>query len=112
MKEVKAYVHRSRIADVVAALKDSPAWGGTRGGRRHNLAMYVVKGFLLPIDGTEQQFSMDLGDEVINEYKLELLCEDSELDELIKAIAGAAHTGQPIAGWITVSDLSQAVPIH
>ena len=24
MKEIKAYVHRSRIADVIAALKDSP----------------------------------------------------------------------------------------
>ena len=31
MKEIKAYVHRSRIADVIAALKDSPAWGGVRG---------------------------------------------------------------------------------
>lgn len=26
MKEIKAYVHASRIADVIAALKDSPAW--------------------------------------------------------------------------------------
>lgn len=112
MKELKAYVHRSRIADVVAALKESPAWGGARGDRRHNLALYVVKGFLLPLDGTEQQFSMDLGDEVINEYKLELLCEDDEIEELIKAIAGAAHTGQRVAGWITVSDLSQALQIH
>ena len=26
MKEIKAYVHRSRVADVIAALKASPAW--------------------------------------------------------------------------------------
>ena len=31
MKEVKAYVHNSRIADVIAALKNSPAWGGAHG---------------------------------------------------------------------------------
>ena len=79
MKEIKAYVHlhRSRIADVIAALKDSPACGGERGGGRHNLAVDIVKGSLLPLDSDEQHYSMDLGDEVVNEYKLELLCEGS-----------------------------------
>ena len=55
---------------------------------------------------------MELGDEVVNEYKLELLCEDSETDEFILAISTAAHTGQPVAGWITVSVLAQAIPIR
>ncbi|MBK7120637.1 MAG: hypothetical protein IPH64_17600 [Comamonadaceae bacterium] len=49
-------------------------------GRRHNLAIYIVKGSLLPLDSNEQHYSMDLGDEVVNEYKLELLCEDSEVE--------------------------------
>ena len=112
MKEIKAYVHRSRIADVIAALKQSPAWGGERGGRRHNLAVYVVKGSLLPLDSDEQHYSMDLGDEVVNEYKLELLCEDSEVEPLKAAIAAAACTGQAVAGWITVIDVVSATPIH
>ena len=97
MKEIKAYVHRSRIADVIAALKQSPAWGGERGGRRHNLAVYVVKGSLLPLDSDEQHYSMDLGDEV---------------EPLKAAISAAAHTGQAVAGWITVLDLVSATPIH
>jgi nitrogen regulatory protein P-II 1 len=112
MKEIKAYVHRSRIADVIAALKDSPAWGGARGDKRHNLAAYIVKGSLVPLDSDERHYSMDLGDEVVNEYKLELLCEDSEVDALIDALVAAARTGQAVAGWVTVSDLSRAVPIH
>ena len=112
MKEVKAYVHRNRVADVIAALKDSPAWGGTDGNRRHNLAVYIVKGSLLPLDSDEQHYSVDLGDEVVNEYKLELICEDGEFEEIVAAIAREAHTGQPIAGWITVSDLVQAIPIR
>lgn len=112
MKEIKAYVHQNRVADVVAALKDSPAWGGVRGDRRHNLALYVVKGFLVPLEGGEAKFSLDLGDEVVNEYKLEVLCEDAEVDALVSAITTAARTGQAIAGWITVADLVQAVPIH
>ena len=112
MKEIKAYVHRSRIADVIAALKDSPAWGGARGGRRHNLAVYIVKGSLLPLDNAEQHYAVDLGDEVVNEYKLELLCEDGEVEPLTAAITAAARTGQTVAGWITVIDVVSATPIH
>ena len=112
MKEIKAYVHRSRIADVIAALKESPAWGDERGGWRHNLAIYIVKGSLLPLDSNEQHYSMDLGDEVVNEYKLELLCEDSEVEPLKAALVEAARTGQAVAGWITVIDVVSATPIH
>lgn len=112
MKEIKAYIHRSRIADVIAALKDNPAWGGERGGRRHNLAVYVVKGSLLSLDSDEKHYSMDLGDEVINEYKLELLCEDGEVEALSATLMAAARTGQAVAGWITVIDVVSATPIH
>ena len=112
MKEIRAYVHRSRVADVVAALKDCKAWGGSKGDRRHNLALYIVKGFVHAADASEQHFSMELGDEVVNEYKLELLCEDSETEELILAITTAARTGRPTTGWVTVAELAQAVPIH
>jgi nitrogen regulatory protein P-II 1 len=112
MKEIKTYVHRSRVAHVIAALKGSAAWGSERGGRRHNLAVYVVKGMLMPLGTDEQHYSMDIGDEVINEYKLELLCEDDEVDAIIATITTAARTGQTIAGWITVSDVSRAISIH
>ena len=106
------HLHRSRIADVIAALKDSPTWGGERGGRRHNRAVYIVKGSLLPLDSGEQHYSLDLGDEVVNEYKLEVLCEDSEVEPLMAAITAAARTGQAIDGWITVINVVSATPIH
>lgn len=112
MKEVKAYVHRNLVADVIAALKDCPAWGGAGGNRRHNLAVYVVKGSLLPLDSAEQHYSVDLGDEVVNEYKLEFICEDGEVDEIVAALSSGGHTGQTIAGWITVGDLVQVIPIR
>lgn len=112
MKEVKAYVHGSRVADVIAALKACPAWGNPRAGRRHNLAVYVVKGSITPLDSSEQHYSMDLGDEVVNEYKLELLCEDGEVDEIVAAIQASARTGQTVAGWITVTQVVQAIAIH
>ena len=112
MMEIRAYGHSSRSSAVCAALKDTPAWGGGRAGRRHNLAVYIVKGSLLPLDSDEQHYSMDLGDEVVNEYKLELLCEDSEVEALSSALAAAARTGQAVAGWITVIDVVSATPIH
>ena len=112
MKEVKAYVHSSRVADVIAALKNSPAWGSQRAGRRHNLAVHVVKGSIMPLDSGEQHYAMDLGDEVVNEYKLELLCEDGEVDEIVAAIQASARTGQAVAGWITVTEVAQAIAIH
>ena len=111
MKEVKAYVHRSRVADVIAAIKDCPAWGGAQSASHHNLAVYIVKGSLLALDTDERHFSMELGDEVVNEFKVELLCDDAEVDAIVEALARAARTGQQVAGWITVSDLVSAVPI-
>lgn len=112
MKEIKAYVHKSRVADVIAALKDTPVWGGIRGAGRHHLAVYVVKGSMLALDSGEQRYSMDLGDEVIDEYKLEMLCEDSEVDEIVATVQASARTGQSVAGWITVTEIARAIPIH
>lgn len=111
MKEIKAYVHRNRVADVIAALKGSPAWNGGESSRRHNLTLYVVKGSLQPLDDAERHYSVDLGEEVVNEYKLELHCEDSQVDEFVKTIAAAARTGQAAAGWIYVTDLLRVEPI-
>jgi nitrogen regulatory protein P-II 1 len=111
MKEIKAYVHRNRVADVIAAIKATPSWGSATRSRGHNLAVSMVKGSLLPLSEDERHYSLDLGDEVVNEYKLELLCEDAEVDELVLAIQGAARTGQAQAGWVTVTELVLAIPI-
>ncbi|NUZ09078.1 P-II family nitrogen regulator [Piscinibacter koreensis] len=112
MKEIKAYVHASRVADVISAIKDCAAWGADRRGHRHNLAVYVVRGSLLASDSGEMHYSMDLGDEMINEYKIELICEDGEVDDIVRDLVAAGRTGQDVAGWVTVSDLTTAVPIR
>lgn len=78
MKEIKAYIHRNRIAEVISALKSSVAWTAVGSGE-HNLTVYMVKGSLVPLDDGERRYSVDLGDEVINEYKLELHCGDEHV---------------------------------
>lgn len=111
MKEIKAYVHRNRVADVIAAIKATSAWGTAAKARGHNLAVYMVKGSLLPLADEERHYSLDLGDEVVNEYKLEVLCEDAEVDELVQSIRDAARTGQRHAGWVTVTEIAKAIQI-
>lgn len=111
MNEIKAYVHRNRVADVIAAIKASPAWSTAARARGRNLAVYMVKGSLVPFADEERHYSLDLGDEVVNEYKLEVLCDESEVDELVQVIRDAARTGQSHAGWITVTHIAQAISI-
>ena len=35
-----------------------------------------------------------------------------EVDDIVRDLVAAARTGQAVAGWVTVSDLTRAVPIH
>ena len=111
MKEIKAYIHNHRIADVIRALKESRLCNtdGTPGCR--NLAVVPVKILLKAMDANEQHYSIELAEAVINESKLELICEDHQVDELVEVIGRAARTGQAEAGWIYVSEIIQAVPV-
>ena len=110
MKEIKAYIHRNRVAEVISALKESVAWT-TVGNEEHNLTAYMFIGSLVPLDEGERRYSVELGDEVIDEYKLELHCSEDHVDELVKIIGASARSGRGRSGWIYVMDVVSAVPI-
>ena len=96
-REVKAFIHRNRIADVVDALYQA----GFR-----NLTVIDVQGLLKALDTKEQRYSVEIGQKVITEVKLELVCEgENRTAEAINLIREHARTGQPHAGWIYVTDL-------
>ncbi len=111
MKEIKAYIHNHRIADVIRAVKESGLCNtdGTPGCR--NLAVIPAKILLKAMDAQEQHYSIELAEAVINESKLELICEDHQVDELVAIIGHAARTSQTEAGWIYVTDIKHAVRI-
>ena len=92
--------------------KEFPAWADATGSDRHNLTVYAVKGSLLALDSREREYSVELGDEVISEYKLELICDEEQVDELVGIIQRTARTGQTEAGWIYVVDIASAAPIE
>jgi nitrogen regulatory protein P-II 1 len=112
MKEIKAYVPQDRVADVIAALKESKVWGGERGDASHNLAVYLVRGMVPSVNRQDRHYSVDLGDEVVNEYKIELICSELEVDELVQIIVTAAHVSSTDGGWITVAQLDRALRIN
>lgn len=113
MKEIKAYLHRSRVADVIEAVRATAAWTARHGDAgQHNLTVYAVQGTLSPQDNTERRYSLELGQEVVHEFKLELHCADEDVAEISAAIRAAARTGQARAGWIYVVDIVSAEVIR
>ena len=103
MQEIKAFVHRNRIADVVSALSSA-------GFKR--LSIIDVQGLLRALDSKEQQYSVEIGQKVVTEVKLEVVCEnESRTTEAISLIREHATTGQPEAGWIYVSDIRSSIEI-
>ncbi|MFY9328437.1 MAG: P-II family nitrogen regulator [Georgfuchsia sp.] len=103
MKVIKAFIHQYRAADTIQALK---AAGGVS-----NLFVTTGQGTLVAMDAGEQHYSMDLGDTVIRECKLELLCEDDQVDALVAIVRENAQTGKRDAGWVYVTDVIQAIPV-
>ena len=103
MKEIKAFIHRNRAADVIRALK---------GAGVNNLSVVDVKGMLAALDERERNYSIELGEEIITMVKLEVVCEDeSRAVEAVRLIQDNARTGQPEAGWIYISEIQAALPI-
>ena len=111
MKEIKAYVSRHRIADVIDALRESGVCDiGTRADC-HHLTVSAVQRPFAGADPAEQHYSMDLGGPVVTEYRLELVCADADVDTLVAAIAAAARTGAHSPGWIVVSEVARTLEI-
>lgn len=102
MKEIKAFVHRGRIGDVVYALR--------RAGFK-NLSFVDVKGMLKALDANEEEYSIEVGNKVITEVKLEVVCAPAQVDEAIGIVLANGRTGRPNAGWIYVSDIEATYEI-
>ncbi len=102
MIEIKAFVHRSRAAAVVRAL---------RRGEFSNISAVDVKGMVKALDEKDQQYSTELGDRVITEVKLELVCEEDRLTEVVALIRNNGKTDLAESGFIYVSKIAAAIAI-
>ena len=102
MKEIKTYLHRHRVADVVQALENA----GFR-----SLCILDAKEPLRSGGSDEQDYSLELGTRMVAKVRLELICEDRHVSLATQLIAENARTGQTEAGWIYVSDIHHAIQI-
>ena len=103
MKEIKAFIHRNRAADVIQALR-------TEGipGEDGNLSVTDVKGTLDALDNQERDYSTELGGAVITEVKLELVIPDEQVAAAVALLRKHGRTGQKRAGWVFVSGISES----
>lgn len=102
MKQIKAFVHRNRVSDLIHALEAA-------GFRR--LSLFDVKGLLRALNAREQQYSVELGDQVISEVQTELFCEDGDVDRAVEIFRRIGRTGRADSGWVYVSPVEQAIAI-
>ena len=101
--EIKAYIHRNRVADVVNALTNAGF---------NNLSVIDVQGLIEELDTKEPHYSVEIGQKVVTEVKLELVCENqTQTAEAVRIIREHGKTGQSSAGWIYVSEIQSAIEI-
>jgi nitrogen regulatory protein P-II 1 len=102
MKQIKAFVHRNRVSDLIHELAEA-------GFKR--LSLFEVKGMLRALSAREQQFSVEFGGQVINEMQMEVFCEDVDLPRALEIFQRTGRTGRTEAGWLYVSPVEAAYAI-
>lgn len=108
MKQIKAVVHPNRVSAVVEALRDSGLFDSSAGSGCYNLTVSTVQRLFTSTDPAQQHYSVALAEPVVDEVKLELVCDDQLVEQLNQIIVRAARSG---AGWIFVSDIHSATRI-
>lgn len=103
MKEIKAYLHRHRAADVLNALESA----GFR-----NLSVLDVKGLMQVLNDLDQDYSLELGERMTTEVRLEMFCDDTQVEQAVALIRLHARSGQPDSGRVYVSDVCTAYIIE
>lgn len=101
MKEIKAYIKRHKLDDVTRALR-----------KVENLTGLSI----VPVQGFGRGWHSKDGDTHSSGsrapwLKLEIICRDILVDQVVEAVEMAAHTGLKGDGKIYVSNIEQAVRI-
>ena len=101
MKEIKAYVRPFMLNKVTEALKAVPVRG---------MSVIKVSGF-----GRERDELQPYVEELTDftpKAKLEIVCRDDEVEQIVETIKASACTGRRGDGMIFISSIDDAVSIH
>lgn len=103
MKEIKAYIRTGCLDQTVNTLQDSGAPGTTI------VTVHPVGyGFGTRFSLSEQ----DISKKYFDISKIELVCDDEDLEKFVDIILDSAHTGVSGDGLIFVSDVNMAIKIR
>ena len=95
MKEIKAYVRRAVVQDVVRALRRAGA---------PRLTAIDVEGLTDEVTGKqEEEISSELGATYTPMVKLEMICEAGDVGKFVDEIREVARTGRKGDGIVAVS---------
>ncbi|NOX66597.1 MAG: P-II family nitrogen regulator [Chlorobi bacterium] len=102
MKEIKAYIRHNKAEIVIQKLEAAGVTG-----------MTILDANALAEWADKEAFSFSI--KYVQKYssvvKIELICTQERVEELVSVIAKYAHTGQSGDGWIFVSDIEKSVRI-
>ncbi len=104
MKEIKAYIQKRKLSQVTLALHKVEGLSG----------MSVTKGQGFgrgKAQGMPHRIVDDLV-EYVPHVRIEIVCEDDQVEEIVNVIETAAHTGNKGDGKIYVGNVEQAVRIR
>lgn len=107
MKEIKAYIRRSRVNAVVRKLQDAGAPGIT-----------IVEVHPVGMGYEPNYFEPRFEEDVLKRYqylqivKLELVCTNSDFERFVDVIERECHTGDKGDGWIFGSEVTEAIRIR
>ncbi len=104
MKEIKAYIRTDAVASTVEALTEAGVPGVTV------VCVHPV-GY-----GFDPNFFLPETPDIVKTYpaitKLEVVCEDKDIDRFVEIISGGSYTGTKGDGMIFVSAIERAVKIR
>jgi nitrogen regulatory protein PII len=103
MKEIKAYIKRHKLTEVTLALQKMERLTG--------MTVFEVRGFGRGRAKDEPQRIVDDLVSYVPLVKIEIVCQDDLVDELVSIIEKTAHTGLRGDGKIYVSNVETAVRI-
>lgn len=111
MKEIKAFIHSHRTAAVIQALRESGLCNMQVDGGCCHIAVSQVQCVQSVSDAMQQHYSVDLGEPVVLQTKLELICDDEAADTLVDLIVSTGHAGLECSGWVHVQPLERRITI-
>ena len=104
VKEIKAYIKQHKLDDVTLALHNLKKLTG--------MSVVKVRGFGRSRGGGPTGGAGDEFVDYVSHVKIEIVCPDDMVDEIVSVIAEKAHTGLRGDGKIYVTNVERSVRIE